>query len=61
MAIAQPGTIFMATGHPNPELFPFSGLTVDLKSSSSFMDKMTKLSLNETELKAALQYQPTLG
>lgn len=54
LATAPPGTIFMAGGLPNPALFPFQSLTVEL-------DSKTKLNLDQTALRAALQYQPTSG
>jgi hypothetical protein len=54
MATAEKGTIFMAGGLPNPTLFPFDGLEVTLTGG-------LKLKLEEKELKAALQYQATLG
>jgi len=54
LADADKDTIFMAGGLPNPSLFPFESLTVSLGDEKT-------LTLKDGALKAALQYQPTLG
>ncbi|CAG7831592.1 unnamed protein product [Allacma fusca] len=54
LATAEPGTIFMAGGFPNPEMFPFE--SVDVR-----VDANIQVHLEGSALSAALQYQPTLG
>lgn len=55
-SVASPDTVFMAGGLPNPNLFPFSSITVELDDK----DK-TKMNVSGDDLRAALQYQPSLG
>jgi kynurenine/2-aminoadipate aminotransferase len=52
--MAIPGMISLGGGLPNPALFPFKGLTMDLVDGS-------QLSFTPTELNEALQYSPTPG
>ena len=54
LATAEPGTIFMAGGFPNPEMFPFQSMEVQV-------DDNTRIELDEASIRPALQYQPTLG
>ena len=54
LATAEPGTIFMAGGFPNPEMFPFQ--TMDMR-----VDEDTTIHLDEASIRPALQYQPTMG
>ncbi|CAL8104855.1 unnamed protein product [Orchesella dallaii] len=53
-ATAGPGTIFVAGGLPNPDLFPYTSLSLQV-------DENTSINLSGQELRAALQYQPTMG
>ncbi|ODN02595.1 Kynurenine/alpha-aminoadipate aminotransferase, mitochondrial [Orchesella cincta] len=53
-ASAEPGTIFMAGGLPNPDLFPYTSFSLQI-------DEKTSINLSSQELRLALQYQPTMG
>ena len=55
MSTAPPEMISMAGGMPNPKLFPFKKMTVQLK------DDTTSISLSGTKMEQALQYLPTGG
>lgn len=52
--MALPGMISLGGGLPNPALFPFKGLTMDLADGAT-------LSFTPQELNEALQYSPTPG
>ncbi|KAL1917420.1 uncharacterized protein VTP21DRAFT_3813 [Calcarisporiella thermophila] len=49
-----PGMISMAGGFPNPEMFPFSGLTIHLKDGTS-------IPLDDATIKETLQYGLSSG
>ena len=55
MSTAPPEMISMAGGMPNPKLFPFKKMTVQLKDNTS------SISLSGTKMEQALQYLPTGG
>ncbi|KAH8917737.1 PLP-dependent transferase [Atractiella rhizophila] len=52
----RPGMISFLAGKPNPTTFPFSELSVTIKSAPP-----VTLTLSENELNEALQYGPTAG
>lgn len=54
LARAPPSVIFLATGLPNPELFPFETATLTLRDG-------TTIDINRTTMNKALQYGPTPG
>ncbi|KAK3314240.1 pyridoxal phosphate-dependent transferase [Apodospora peruviana] len=47
---SAPGVISLIVGKPNPECFPFSGLSITLKGSDE------RLELSETDIRDAFQY-----
>lgn len=52
--MSLPGMISLGGGLPNPMLFPFKKLTMQLEDG-------TDLALTPDELSVALQYSPTPG
>lgn len=54
LAKASPSVIFLATGLPNPELFPFDAATLSLKDGRS-------INVSSATMNKALQYGPTPG
>jgi len=52
--VALPGMISLGGGNPNPSLFPFKGLSLDLADGNT-------ISFTQQELSTALQYSPTPG
>lgn len=54
LARSPPSLVFLATGSPNPEMFPFKEATVTLQDG-------TTLNLAGNVMKSALQYGPTPG
>ncbi|KAJ3129428.1 hypothetical protein HK100_008648 [Physocladia obscura] len=52
--MSLPGMISLGGGNPNPAMFPYVGLSFQLRSGES-------ITVPETELAQALQYSPTNG
>ncbi|KAJ4482362.1 TdiD protein [Lentinula aciculospora] len=58
----EPGMISMLAGKPNPSVFPFVSLTMEVRSPNpQINDSLTDLRLDGQDLAAALQYGPTSG